>query len=336
MTGVKRRCNARVSVVQGIGASRRLAATLNPPVTLSEQLPADAGRSSAPSDPPPPARRRSRVRLLVVALVAVAGLLLLAAAARALAEKQPRRSGTNSVFPSSVVTELTQGQHLCQASIVPADTRVIEIPFARQAFARDLTLIVRDASGKTVATARPTGVRARATRFAFPRTIDHDVGGDICLIQGRGPAARFLGDPEKTGMEVNDLIVSGAISMAYYRPGRERLISMVPVIAQRIGRTRGRLDGSWRAITVVLLLLASVATAAWGMRGLLRGRLRRLGLVVALVAGLNTLAWGLLVPAIQIPDEHFHLSYVQDLAEHHKPPAAYVDQLSEELNVIVS
>ena len=170
----------------------------------------------------------------------------------------------------------------------------------------------------------------------FPRTIDHDVGGSVCLIQGRGPTARVLGDPEKKGMTVNDLIVAGGISMAYYRPGEERLISMVPVVAQRIGRTRGMLGGTWRAVTVVLLLVASVGLAAWGMRRLLRGRTRRIALIVALVAGLNTLAWGLLVPAIQIPDEHFHLSYVQDLAEHHKPPAAYVDSLSEELNVIVS
>jgi hypothetical protein len=123
--------------------------------------------------------------------------------------------------------------------------------------------------------------------------------------------------------------------MAYYRPGRERLISMVPIIAQRIGRTRGLLHGSWRAITVVVLLMASVAIGIWGLLGLLRGRRRRIALIVALVAGLNTLAWGLLIPAIQVPDENFHLSYVQDLAVHHKPPAAYVDELSEELNVIV-
>jgi Predicted membrane protein (DUF2142) len=274
--------------------------------------------------------------VLVLALVVVAGLAMAAVAARGLAEKQPRRSGTNSVFPGSVVAELKRGQHLCQAAIVAADTRVIEIPFAREAFPRDMTLIVRDESRKVVATARPKTVRARATRFVFPRTIDHDVGGSVCLIQGRGPTARVLGDSEKKGMTVNDLIVAGGISMAYYRPGEERLISMVPVVAQRIGRTRGLLGGTWRAVTVVLLLVASVGLAAWGMRSLLRGRRRRIALIVALVAGLNTLAWGLLVPAIQIPDEHFHLSYVQDLAEHHKPPAAYVDQLSEELNVIVS
>ena len=123
--------------------------------------------------------------------------------------------------------------------------------------------------------------------------------------------------------------------MAYYRPGEERLISMVPEVARRVGRTRGLLGGAWRAVAVVVLLLASVGVAAYGLVGLLRGRRRRIALVVAVVAGLNTLAWGLFVPAIQIPDENFHLSYVQDLAEHHKPPAAYEDELSEELNVIV-
>ena len=90
-------------------------------------------------------------------------------AAAVLAEKQPRRSGTNSVFPGSVVAELKRGQHLCQAAIVPADTRVIEIPFAREAFPRDMTLQLRDESRNVVATARPTGMRAGATRFVFPR-----------------------------------------------------------------------------------------------------------------------------------------------------------------------
>ena len=275
------------------------------------------------------------MRLLAIAVVVVAGAILAVLAAQVLAEEQPRRSGTNSVFPGSVVAELKRGQHLCQAATVPADTRVIEIPFAREAFPRDMTLQLRDESRKAVvATARPTGVRAGATRFVFPRTLDGDVGGNVCLIQGRGPTARVLGSSEKTGMSVNDVIVAGAISMAYYRPGEERLISMVPVMAQRIGRTRGLLGGAWRAVAVVVLLIASIGVAAWGLVGLLRGRRRRIALIVALVAGLNTLAWGLLVPAIQIPDENFHLSYVQDLAEHHKPPASYEDELSEEIEVI--
>ena len=68
-------------------------------------------------------------------------------------------------------------------------------------------------------------------------------------------------------MTVNDLIVAGGISMAYYRPGEERLISMVPVIAQRIGRTRGMLGGTWRAVTVVLLLVGSVGARRLGDAG---------------------------------------------------------------------
>ncbi len=255
---------------------------------------------------------------------------------RGLAEKQPRRSGTNSVFPGSVVAELKRGQHLCQAAIVPA----------RHAGDRDPV--------------RPRGVPARHDAAAARREPEGDRHRAADRRSGRAPRAsssrarstttwaatsassRASGRPrgssaatEKPGMTINDLIVAGAISMAYYRPGEERLISMVPVVAQRIGRTRGMLGGAWRAVAVVVLLLASVGLAACGMRGLLRGRRRRIALIVALVAGLNTLAWGLLVPAIQVPDEHFHLSYVQDLAEHRKPPAAYVDQLSEELNVIV-
>ena len=204
------------------------------------------------------------MRLLAIAAAVVAGAILAVLAAQVLAEKQPRRSGTNSVFPGSVVAELKRGDHLCQAAVVPADTRVIEIPFAREAFPRDMTLQLRDESRKAVvATARPTGVRARATRFVFPRTLDGDVGGNVCLIQGRPVRPRGCSAAGRSrGMSINEAIVAGAISMAYYRPGEERLISMVPEVARRIGRTRGLLGGAWRAVAVVVLLLASVGVAA--------------------------------------------------------------------------
>ena len=56
----------------------------------------------------------------------------------------------------------------------------------------------------------------------------------------------------------------------------------------------------------------------------------------AAVAVLNALAWSLLTPTFQVPDEHYHLSYVQDLAEHGKPPDGGEERLSDELNLIVA
>ena len=126
--------------------------------------------------------------------------------------------------------------------------------------------------------------------------------------------------------------------MSYYRPGSESLIGLAPVIAQRIGLTRGHTGGAWRGIAVLLCFFAGMGLAAFVLIALARGRaVRRLAWLCAAVAVLNSLAWGLLTPTFQIPDEHFHLSYVQDLAEHGEPPkptAGTTDGYSEEMNVI--
>ena len=125
--------------------------------------------------------------------------------------------------------------------------------------------------------------------------------------------------------------------MAYYRPGEERLISILPEVARRIGRTRGHLGGAWRGVAILVLFGGAVGLSAWLLVGLARGRARprRVAVVVALVAGFNALAWGILTPVFQTPDETFHTSYVQDLAEHGKPPRAAKDGLSQEMYAII-
>ena len=127
--------------------------------------------------------------------------------------------------------------------------------------------------------------------------------------------------------------------MNYYRPGTESLLGLAPVIAQRIGLTRGHTGGAWRGVAVVLLFVAGVGLAAFVLIAFARGRgVHRAALLCAAVAVLNSLAWGLLTPTFQIPDEPFHLSYVQDLAEHGEPPdprPGIPDRYSEDMGLIV-
>ena len=187
-------------------------------------------------------------------------------------------------------------------------------------------------SGSSLAPTRGP-LRARATRYTLSRSLPADVDAQVCLRQLRGRGDAILGSREKTGLELNGGIVGGAISMAYYRPGEERLISLLPEIARRIGRTRGHLGGAWRGAAILVLFGGAVGLSAWLLVGLARGRARprRVAVVVALVAGFNALAWGMLTPVFQTPDETFHTSYVQDLAEHGKPPRAAKDGLSQEM-----
>jgi hypothetical protein len=303
-------------------------------MTISEQP-----RTGDPGSPPrrrPPPRRIGLVVAAAVTVVATAFLGVFVV--NVLAEKQPRRSGTDSVFPSAPVAQLKRGQTLCQYATVPSTTGAIEIPFANAARAAGTRLELRDTTTTQVVARADAGpVRARATRFTLSRPLADDLIGQVCLVQERGSGPPVLGSADKTGLELNKTIVSGAISMAYYRPGRERLISILPEVGRRIGRTRGRVGGGWRAIAIVALFGVAVGLSAWLLVGLARGRARprRVALVVALVAGANTLAWGMLTPTFQIPDETFHVSYVQDLAVHGKPPRASQDGLSQELYAII-
>jgi 4-amino-4-deoxy-L-arabinose transferase-like glycosyltransferase len=177
-------------------------------------------------------------------------------------------------------------------------------------------------------------------RFELPRTLEDDAQGGVCVKQGPGGRAAFLGSLDHAGLQVDGRYAKGAVTMSYYRPGAESLIALMPVIAQRIGLTRGHFGGAWRGIAIVLLFVAGVALAAFVLIALARGRsVRRAALLCATVAVLNSLAWGLLTPTFQVPDEPFHLSYVQDLAEHGKPPEPkpfVADRYSDELGLIVS
>ena len=279
-----------------------------------------------------PCRRRSRAAVALVALLVLAVLAF--GAVRVLGESQARRSGTNSVSPVAAVAKLGPSDRFCQSARVPAGTGAIEAPLADGTAGSGLKLSLADRGGleyaSDVAPRRRVSGWARFELASPPRS---DVEGEVCF---EGEPATLRGDLAKSGLERNGATVPGAVTLAYFRPGSERLVSIVPEIARRIGRTRGHLGGAWRAPAILVLFAAAVALSAWLFVNLARWRgVRGAALGVAVVSVLNALAWSLLTPPMQIPDEHYHVSYVQDLAESGRPPDGGEDRLSDELNVIV-
>ena len=125
-------------------------------------------------------------------------------------DKQPRRSGTNSAFPTGVIAKIAPNQTLCQAAIVPQDTRAIEIPFQNGARATGVSLELTGGATERVVARAPAGrVRARATRFTLPSTLQHDVLGQVCLHQDPGHTALVLGASDKRGLELDGKIAPG-------------------------------------------------------------------------------------------------------------------------------
>ena len=141
----------------------------------------------------------------------------------------------------------------------------------------------------------------------------------------------LLGDRSNPGLTVAGKPAPGALALTFYRPGKETAAQMIPVVAERIGRMRGAFGGAWRLPAIVLLLAGGLALTAW----LLLARRRRALVALFAVAACNALAWSLFTPALQIPDEPAHISYVQDLVEKGQPPQPFGSSLSPELNVVV-
>ena len=263
---------------------------------------------------------RSRRVGAAVAAAAIVVALVALAAVRFLGEDNPRRSGTDSIFPSEVVATLAPGHELCQDARVPAGTRAIEMPVRDGVAGDGLRMRILVQGGRVAGEGSATGCGAGGALRARPHVAGRRVRPRLCG-QGPGGGAAFLGSLAHSGLRLDGREAKGAASMSYYRPGSESLIGLAPVIAQRIGLTRGHTGGAWRGIAILLCFAAGMGLAAFVLLAA-RARPRRPSPRVAVrgVAVLNSLAWGLLTPTFQIPDEHFHLSYVQDLAEHGKPP----------------
>ena len=113
---------------------------------------------------------------------------------------------------------------------------------------------------------------------------------------------------------------------------------MLPEVARRIGRTRGHLGGALargRDPRPVRRRRRAVGVAAGRARA--RSCARRAGWPSwwrSWRASTRSRG-GMLTPVFQIPDETYHTSYVQDLAEHGKPPRAAKDGLSLEMYAII-
>ena len=210
---------------------------------------------------------------MALALVGVGAILIAAiafVAVRVLGESQPRLSGTNAAFPSEPVTWLAPGHQACQlASSSGRNAERSRSITNERVRGRGLTLSVLDGGGRTVATAGAPSMRAGNNRFELASPSQVRRPGRVCLANARGGVPVLLiGSLARTGLGIDHNSIPGAISITFLRPGRERLISMVPVVAERIGRVRGHLGGPGRAVVIALCFLLGAGLAGWLFVGL--------------------------------------------------------------------
>jgi 4-amino-4-deoxy-L-arabinose transferase-like glycosyltransferase len=273
---------------------------------------------------------RRRAWLLVAAGVLSAGLVALAAYAL-VGHSEPRVSGITQVQPRRTTVVLQPGGEACQAARIPADTGAVQILSRAPAAAVSLAVEPLEAGG-VAAVSRSARAQDLGVRLKLDRTIRREQLANVC-VRGASAPMPLLGDDANPSMTVNGKQRRGGLALTFYRPGSETAAAMIGPVFERIGRTRGAFGGAWRGYAIVTLLLAGLVLTAVLLR---KGACRR-RMLVALwaIAACNALAWSLFTPALQIPDESAHLSYVQDLAEKKQPPQPLGPSLSPELTIIV-
>jgi Predicted membrane protein (DUF2142) len=254
---------------------------------------------------------------MTVRLVVATGLaLLVGAVALTLSHEAPRHAGLNAVQPSHVLAQTSRGGVVCQGGeVLPADTAAIRLSLVSD-YGPPLGVTVTHAGRLLTRGALPAGWGGAQATVRVRRTSHDVLDTTVCAHVGAGTAVGVLGGttPPGTGTATGaGRPLGGSMRIEYFRPGRESWWSYATTVASRIGVARERWGGSWMAVAIGLLVLASAAIA---IAGVTRARSTTVAaLSCAAVGVLNATAWGLITPPLQGVDEFFHVAYIQQLVE---------------------
>jgi hypothetical protein len=301
----------------------------------------------------PAARRafdRRALACLVLGLLALAGGLV-----AALSHSTQRRTGTNGVWPQLVAGELGAGQRACQeAELLPAGTAQAQLLVQPlQAVGPRVTVTLswqgRTLGQATVLVAARDGTVLRVPLEPPARDLE-DV--TLCLTAGARGRAALIGGPTPPG--TGSVTIAGqqtgaSLAISYMAAGRSSWWRHASSVADRMALGRGDWGGRWLVWLAGALLLASLTLvggvlvrgviapapapdaggepAEAGVGGSVDRRTRLRGVparawAITVVAVCNAAAWSIITPAFQVPDEHTHVGYAQQIAEAGRPPVA--------------
>lgn len=281
-----------------------------------ERCAAERARSSAPD-------RRALVCLLLLGAVLAGGLVLV------LANRAPRRSGTNGVGHEAFLPVLEPGARACQrGELLPAGTSAVRLfATSEQTPGPRLAIELRRHGRLLQRTVGATGARDLAV-IAPIRSLGRDLANvTLCFTVGaQGGRIAAVGGyvPPGTGKAAIDGTPIEQAMAVDYLSGVESGWSFRSTIARRIGMGRGDWGRPYLAWLAAACVLAAIVLA---LRTIVRtvlvdatpGRLAASARAVAAIAVLNALAWSFVTPVFQVPDEEAHVAYVQQVAEHGRP-----------------
>jgi predicted membrane protein DUF2142 len=257
---------------------------------------------------------RRALACLCFALLALAGSLGLA-----LAQRAPRRAGTNGVWVRGE-TGAAAGQTACQGrELVPAGTATIQIGGT----AHRAPLLTLRREGRTLARIRTT-IPSPGLIEASIRPPARDLRQTEVCLTFRSPATLYDGPtpPNEEGLSLGRGFQASSMAINYMQPGRPSWAAYAPAIERRLQLGRGDWTRGW-ALWLIVALVASSLLLAAGLvvRTIVASRPTvRAAWVVMAIATCNAAAWSLITPAFQVPDEVAHIAYVQSIGETGAPP----------------
>lgn len=284
--------------------------------------------------------RRQSAALLgaVLVLLAVAVVLILA-------HRAPRLAATNSrvtVSGADVIiaghTERCQGGEYLPAE---ADRMRVLVDGFLPGPPESLSFRLRSQDGRSLANARAVVAERGHLQLPLPPRRAEAPQASLCIHNEGDRKLGLTGNrtpanPEAApGTNGRGERVSDEVRVDYLRPGSESWFSILEPISQRFTRFKPGWVGAWTLWALAAVAVAAAAAGGLVLRSVLRrprqvGRtaripgLRRVPMAALACAGLalvNAAMWNVITPTMQGPDEIGHISYVEYVAQHGKPPS---------------
>jgi 4-amino-4-deoxy-L-arabinose transferase-like glycosyltransferase len=251
-------------------------------------------------------------------VIAAALLAFLAAFVVVMSRSEPRLAGSNTeVAVSGIDLALPAHGRLCQGGeLVPADGAAVRVYISATSRVEPAFTIAFAAPGQPTRTAVFDPHAGNGPRIAplTPPGPELD-GASACLTNRSSTTIRFAGDRTPANPDLKVIPGRGAdgVRIDYLRRGRESGWQLAGVVARRFALLKASFFGAW-----TLWAVAAVLGAIWAAAIVIvlrTERIRRASLACAALAIANAALWAVVTPPLQVPDEPYHVGYVQYLAE---------------------
>jgi hypothetical protein len=266
-----------------------------------------------------------------VRIALICGLTLVAVAVGLTLTRSPATViATNGIGEEAEIAGTTRSARACQTGeTIPAGTTAIRLALLAEIGPRVAVTITAD----DIAIAhgiRGSGWTSASVTVPVAHVARRTPDATVCFTLGRPlEAVEMAGrkTPAAIAATAGRQELPGRVAIEYMRTGSTSWLSLIPVIARRMG-----VGHAWPGTWIAFALLAAMTLSAGLIcRLFLKARgSTRAAWTCLLVATINAICWSFITPPFEVPDEPDHFAYAQQLAETGDLPSSAGKQFSPE------